>query len=497
MATSVFKQIQHIAQLLRRYRKGVDEILGGPGETLQHRFLESIDLEEAEVAKKLGVKLTDQSYLVLKSAVYRKILNAIFLIEVRKDKDHTSHSVARDENDRSLFAAKTLAFLGVKDGAEFIAKREIGSCEKYEFYANGIEFLSILTNAASVRGDIRAFKKHITLQTKWLSYYSAEVEMGALQNELLMRFATRGPDQPQVREKLRLVSFKAGTVFKANPTFKLGLISYRLQGFNYEASWDYEQAIRLYRDAEEYIQSKPQFATPIRLSEFALKRLGCAIQLRNKKEGVSAAKVCLGAYTPGSFNWHATMEQLFLLYMSTLDFENAEKILQQVTSSGNGKTLDDLARQRWQLHMLYLQYAQSKLKLSYKLENRRTFKDFLRLVPAYSSDKVGYNMSALILHILYLIETGDRNAINNRLEALEKYRTRHLKDKGRQADLFIQLLIAMVKAKHIQSEVRRETEGLFNELKAIGARGAKLEGVQILPFEWLWERILSSLPSRL
>jgi hypothetical protein len=498
MPSSVFKQIQQIAQLLRQYRKGTSDILGGlrgDEATLQYRFLESIDLDESQVAKGLGVKQTDQSFLVLKSAIYKKVLNALFLIDIKKGKDQSAYAVARDEIDRALFATKTLSFLGFKDSAEFIAKREIGVCEEFEFYSNGLEFLTILTNAASVRSDVRAFKKYRIQQFKMLRAYGAEVEMTLLQNELLMRLATRGLDQPQVKEKLRLLSFEASIVFKNIPTFKLGLIYYRLQGLNYEANWEYQEAINVYLDAERYIGSKPQFSTPRRLSEFALKRLDCAIHIRDKKQGVNAAKVCLNAYTSGSFNWFATMEQLFLLYMTTLDFDHAEKTLQDAIAHPSYESLDELGRQRWSLHQLYLLYAQSKLKLSYKLQNRKTFKDFLRLIPAYSSDKIGYNMSVLILHILYLIDTGNLGAINDRLEALEKYRIRHL-EKSKQADLFIQLLIAMVKAKYVQADVKVETEPIFTALKQAGSRGGMLEGLQILPFEWLWEKILSSLPTR-
>jgi hypothetical protein len=500
MPSSVFQQIQQIAALLRRFKKGQQDILPefrGPNPTLQSRFLDLIDLDEEEVAKRLGVKPEDQSYHVLKSTVYKRALRAIFHVDLRKTKSATPHAIARDESDRVLFAAKTLSFFGLRDAAEFVARREIATCEKYEFSSNAIEFLTILTSAASTRGDTSAFKRYKSQQLQILQRYRAELEMGLLQNELMMLFTTRGVEKPQVREKLKLAAIEAHTVFRKNPTFKIGLTLFRLKGLSEEVSSEYDKAIRTYLEAEGFIESYTQFATPVRLAEFSVRRLDCAIHLRDKKQGLDAAERSLAAYAVGSFNWFITMEQSFLLYMTTLDFKNAQDTIDRATKNPQYQALDRFIQERWNLYGLYLLYAKSELRSSQKLQHRKTFKDFVRISPSYTADKVGFNMSVLIIHILYLIEAKQFTAIADRLDALEKYRARHLKANSQQANTFIKLLIAMAKADFVRQEVLNSTTELRTQLKHSDTQRPVLEGLQILPFDWLWDRIVEALPNRI
>lgn len=500
MPSSVFQQIQQITALLRRFNKGRQDILPEPRglkPTLQSRFLDLIDLEEEELVKRLGVTSNDQSYHVLKSTVYKRALRAVLHVDIRKSKSATTHAVARDENDRVLFAAKTLSFFGLKDAAEFVARREIAVCEKFEFSSNAIEFLTILTSTASTRGDAAGFKRYKLEQLRMLQRYRAEIEMGLLQNEVMMLFTTRGAEKPQVREKLKLAAIEADTVFRKHPTFKIGLIAYRLKGLSQEVSSEYRNAILTYLEAENFIESRKQFATPVRLAEFSVRRLDCAIHLGDKEQGLDAAQRSLAAYAVGSFNWFITMEQTFLLHMTTLNFKNAQQAIDEVMKNSQYKALDRFIQERWNLYSLYLLYAKSELRSSHKVQHRKTFKDFVRITPSYTADKAGYNMSVLILHILYLVEAKQFNAISDRLDALEKYRARHLKGNSQQADTFIRLLIAMAKADFVRQEVLCSTSELRNELKRSATEGPLLEGLQILPFEWLWERIVEALPSRI
>jgi hypothetical protein len=500
MSSSVYQQIQQILQVLKKHAHSQSEILlpsRMKPRTLQEKFIGIAEGSEQEVAASLGTTVRSSSFQVLKSTVYKKLINGLFILNLGDKNGSTAYAVARYENSKALFAAKILSMLGQKDAAEYISRREFPESERFEFSDNAVEFLSILLNGAVVGGEITNYKELRRKHEKWLHAYYAENEYSAKLNDLRLLYTKRGADRPQEREHLLELAFRSSEAFNQTPTFKLGLTSFRLRTLIHQTTGEYEQCAAICSEAEQFIRSRKEFATAVRLAEFALKRLVCATHLRDTAMGESAAKVCFDAYKPGNFNWFLSMENYFLLQMAVLDFKKARAILSETSSQQEFNALDKFIQERWTLYEFYLLYAEGDLSKSNRLRHKRivSLKDFLSYIPTYSSDKTGYNVSVLILHVLYLIETGDTRELAQRIDALENYRIRHLKRTNNQADLFIRLLAKMSQGPRNRRVIDDKTQNLAAELRASNERAPGLEGIQILPFDWLWNQILGSIPN--
>jgi hypothetical protein len=119
----------------------------------------------------------------------------------------------------------------------------------------------------------------------------------------------------------------------------------------------------------------------------------------------------------------------------------------------------------------------------------------LETVPIYTKDKQGYNVPILVMHILLLLERGDLDAITQRMEALKSYRSRYLRAKtNRHSALFFKLLMIMESNSFDYAVISKKGAKYYEQLKTLPSAYTEVhEGVQILSYAWLWERVLERL----
>lgn len=136
-------------------------------------------------------------------------------------------------------------------------------------------------------------------------------------------------------------------------------------------------------------------------------------------------------------------------------------------------------------------------RIQNKKVNSPTFKlnKFLNEVPLLSKAKSGANISILIIQILILLVTGKQKLIIERVEALNQYCHRYLKnDRTLRSNCFIKMLIETTKAGF--NKKRAERYALKYHLKLINAPmylSIEIPEVEIIPYEDLWEMVLHLL----
>ena len=120
---------------------------------------------------------------------------------------------------------------------------------------------------------------------------------------------------------------------------------------------------------------------------------------------------------------------------------------------------------------------------------------FLNDVPVHSKLKTGSNIAILIIHVLFLLTMKKHNTIIDRVEALNQYCYRYLRnDESFRYNCFIKMLIQMTKADFNRIRTERYTVDLHKRLKAnpMMQSGIALE-TEIIPYEDLWEMVLDLL----
>jgi hypothetical protein len=125
-------------------------------------------------------------------------------------------------------------------------------------------------------------------------------------------------------------------------------------------------------------------------------------------------------------------------------------------------------------------------------------KKFLRNVPSYTKDKRGYNIAILILHILLLLENNEFGKLISSMDALRTYRTRYLRAGSNKKSAIFFRMLQIMETNHFSYELTKEkSQQYFDKMQSIGADFSEIQdGIQILPFDWLWKKILEMLKQK-
>jgi len=150
------------------------------------------------------------------------------------------------------------------------------------------------------------------------------------------------------------------------------------------------------------------------------------------------------------------------------------------------------------LGYIYLLFDSGFIKDSTNLKEKLPeFKlgKFLNTTPVFSRDKMGINVSILLMHVAYLLQRKDFNAIIDRTDSLNQYAYRYLrKDDSFRSNCMIKMVIQMTKADFNQVRTERYTSDLRKQLSSVNLAGSgeNIE-IEVIPFEVLWDIMIKAL----
>jgi hypothetical protein len=436
-----------------------------------------------------GASPTDTRYTTLKTRLKKRLLNSLFLLDLKR-KGYSSYSQTFYSSNKRVFLVKTLITLGARNTAMRIAESELKIAQAYHLTSNTLELLSLLRNHQTFIGASQKYEEYDGLLKVALNTLSLELRAAELYQRLTIKFAKKaqiGEDQASesraYAEELALSSLNCNS-------FTFMIASFRVQLLAQQASQDFPSSIRVCDEAEKYLDEHPLLASTLRYGEFALSKLA---SYRN----IAAYEPGAVLFPVGSNSWFYYNEDYFLLMMNTLHFGQAEMIFKEATTHPRFDQLPAHRTEKWKIYDLYLRYALYREKETVGSDSDRSLsktKTFLRSIPNYAKDKQGLNVAVLILQILYLLESEDFDSIINRMEALRTYRGRYLKsNSNRHSALFFKLLQIM-ENNSFSYKLTKEKSLKYEEALVGGQASRDIsDGLQILPFTWLWEQILSKL----
>jgi hypothetical protein len=120
---------------------------------------------------------------------------------------------------------------------------------------------------------------------------------------------------------------------------------------------------------------------------------------------------------------------------------------------------------------------------------------FLNTTEVFTKDKRGINVSILLMHIAFLLQRKDYNAIIDRIDSLTQYAYRYLrKDDSFRSNCMIKMVVQIAKADFNPIRTERYTADLRRQLSevSLAGSGANIE-IEIIPFEVLWQIMMKAL----
>lgn len=229
-------------------------------------------------------------------------------------------------------------------------------------------------------------------------------------------------------------------------------------------------------------------------------RLWTLIQLGKYSESISLGMVEIKNTEFGVANWYSFLHYTLKAFLYSSRYGEAINLIAFCMKHSNYKKLNLQMKELAHLHLGYIHLlADSGLDFATPMnrEDLPEFKlgKFLNTTPVFSKDKRGINVSILLMHIAFLLQRKDYNAIIDRVDSLNQYAYRYLrKDDSFRSNCMIKMVIQMTKADFNPIRTARYTADLRKQLGhvTLAGSGENIE-VEIIPFEVLWEIMTKAL----
>lgn len=263
---------------------------------------------------------------------------------------------------------------------------------------------------------------------------------------------------------------------------------------------NYTQSMKCCESAIDYFQQKP-YDVRIPLQTFYYNLILCYVHLKEFEKGIELIQRYKSSFDEGTFTWFKLQEQAFLLATRTKNYQTAFKVYQSVQPFLKSDDIPAQITEIWKIHEAYIQFlvaADCVEGIEEKDNLRYRPAKFINNIPMYSRDKRGMNIPILIIQILFGVLKRDFSGTIDRIEAIQKYCSRYLKnDETFRSNCFIRMLLQIPEGAFHRAAVKRKVVLLEKQLsKTEQQTSFYANELEIIPYEHLWEILLKTLPEK-
>lgn len=456
---------------------------------------------DEDAAELLGMEVKSTTFRNVKNGLKRRLLNTIFFIDV-KQAVYNEQQAAYFNCWREWAAVKILVAKGAHFSAMELCQKIIGISIQYEF----VDLILDVTKQmrlyyGTIEGDRKKFDHYNNMYLFYEQALIAENKVEEYFCDLTVDTIRQKAAQQDVYSKAILLFPELDTYLAKFPFFRLQFLGRMIKIAAYMAMNDYHKTLAICEEGLSFFEQK-KFEVKIPLSVFLHQKLVCHLQLKQFEAGKAAAERSLGMIPDGAFNWFKNHELHFLLAMHTREYKDAYLTWSNATTHKKYQYLDDSSKEKWTLYGFFLHYLTLLGKLETpkeetKFNNFRLGK-FLNQVPTYTQDKRGLNIPILIAQILFLVLKKEYDLVINRMETIEKYCARYLRqDDSFRSNCFIRMLLQLPEAGFHRAAAIRKAQKFLDKLSAMPLEiAAQPFEIEIIPYEDLWQFVLDSLGNK-
>jgi hypothetical protein len=444
-----------------------------------------------------GDGIGEARFRVFKHRFRKRALNSLYFLKLRHPETPRS-TIKLYRLWKDVFRIRVLLEFGARNTAIWLIKRNLNRATATQSTWTEVELLDHLRRHYALTGQNYEYEATCAKLHRKVEIYEAELRTSQMYERLALTFVRSAGNRAHLPELAEEYDILATQYYQRFGTNNIAISRFRISILNSQLKQRYTRTLQLCDEAEEYFLSVPEITPRSRFGEIALNRLDSYLYLRDYERGAEIADILPHYFPVGKNNWFIYMESFFLLAMHTLHFADALRIHKEVTSHPRFVLQPEARQERWRVFELCLRFAAHAGDIINFRTEAMDVNSLLSSVPIYTKDKQGYNVQILIMHILLLLERGDLDAITQRMEALNSYRSRYLRPKTNpQSSLFFRLLSIMVKEDFDYERVVVKGKKHYMAMKSLPSAYSEVhEGVQILSYPWLWERVMDHLRER-
>ncbi|RMF25987.1 MAG: hypothetical protein D6765_09605 [Bacteroidetes bacterium] len=501
------KNLLEIAKVVTRKKVRKIEILDAA--TLKNKTSKFREFYEALLSDKVktdrdaaaliyGCSPTDDKYRQLKSRFQKRLVNTLFFIDVNKPST-ASYDRAQFTCRKDWSLVSILQLNGAEGAAREYARKTLKTALKYGFPDLVVLSARVLRQHAAREGKEAAFEEYDQLLKE--NFRKLEAEIEAEECFLLASRIYQAPDAhslkhaptlDELRQRVVSLSELHTTPLIQHYMFLVWIIGFELQR-------DYQNVLEVCRRALEFFESEE---VPHRVEwrlEIYRKQLLGYLHLKDFRKGRRVAERWLQYLSPGTPEWFAFMELYFQLAMHSEQFINALAILQEVFNNGKFRKQPLLVRERWEIFQAYLYFVcaylhRDRAVLAGQRPEGFQPEKFLAKKTVFPKTQRVLETHFHICRFLLLLEANQLTDAQEALRVLKNFADRKLKPElHARLIVFVKLLHQMGKRGFEVADLGL-TRKYEEELSTLPFTcTGKEDELEVLPLDWLWERLHSQV----
>jgi hypothetical protein len=452
-------------------------------------------------------KAMQQIYGAKRAADYSRLKKKIWDILIRATslqtislEDPQSRTNESHNQFRNVLVAKLLMDLRENDLSIQVAENALVKSIKYHITEIVLILVRMLIrHYGSSEYNRYKLNKYLVLQEEYLRIHAWEVKAENyyidLQRVNLHSLAT--PDHA-IKIKARKYVDELSSV-KDIHSYLFYIHRYKVEAAYCEYQKDYTGLLRL-SDKTIKILSSPEFRSNVILLNINIRKAWALIQAGRNNEVIGMGTKDMNISRYGSLGWYFIAHYVLKAYLYNGDYNRAVDLISEMINNPNFKKLSSNYQELFNTTLGYIYlikdsgHIKGLKKNSVLIPEFKLYK-FLNTIPVFSKDKRGINVSILLMHIAFLLQRKDYNAIIDRVDSLNQYAYRYLrKDDSFRSNCMIKMVIQMTKADFNPIRTERYTQDLLKQLEQVklAGSGENIE-TEIIPYEVLWKIMTKSL----
>jgi len=395
-----------------------------------------------------------------------------------------------EECYRTYSSYKILLLNGERKAAIELARGLIQKLEKTELHAMiHIVANDLLFHYSCVEVSLEIQKKYSQLAKEQLEIINIEAEVRLYHSMIGFYANTKGSFTTKMINYFIETSEKSLLLLRPK-LHHINRLIYSIVISRYFVVYDYEQVIKY---CDEALDSFPPDHSNIRSLRytFLYNKTSALLALSRLDEAKNIIKEACKTVLLGSYNWETVLSKRILVCFYSGDYQEAYDLYQAHCQK---KYSEGIIVEHWEIIRGYLFFLIGQGKIETYEAERFNLGKFLNEVPVYSKDKSGNNINIIIIQILTRIQRNQFGHIIDWVDSLKAYARMYTRNpESKRANIFINMILKMADAHFHKLGTERKTKKLFEKLKATPLRLGQNLAIEIIPFEVLWQEVLSIL----
>ncbi len=496
------KTLYDLARINQKNSRIVESMISAEKESplkkLNSLLLSNKDVDDTSAMLEIYGKKNTSAFSRLKTRLKDILIRSTLLQNVSLEATDSRLTEAHNHL-RYALATKLLVDLRARSLSVEIAEKAILKAIKYNL-TESIILLSrlLVTHYGSSEYNKYKLNKYLSIQEKYLRVYEYEIKAENYYYDL-QRTQLQSLAAPTeiTKDRARKYVEELETINDIHSYFFI-LNKYKVKAAYFEYLKDFESLLIISSDILKEYGSV--FKTASFLQTINVRRAYALIQTGRNEEAILLGFKDLNRIPVGSLAWYLIAHYTLKAQLYKGDYLEAINLISQMINNPKFQKIGENFKEVFNTTLGYIHLIiesgiiGESAKYQSQLPEFKLYK-FLNTTPVFSKDKRGINVSILLMHIAYLLQRKDFNAIIDRVDSLNQYAYRYLrKDDSFRSNCMIKMVIQITRADFNPIRTDRYTKDLLEQLKAVklAGSGENIE-TEILPYEVLWQIMAKTL----